>query len=490
MNQLESEKNLLEQIFNIAADGIRLVDTEFNILRVNETFAKMIGLSPNDIVGKKCFKVFHGPLCNTPKCPLSRVLSGEEFIEIEVYKECVDGTKIPCIIVASPFKDLSGEVIGIIEDFKDITERKKKEQKLIESEEKFRILFENSINGIAYHSIIYDKSGDPIDYIITDVNQQYEKILSLKKEDVINKKATEIYNVESAPYIDIYSRVAATQETTSFETYFPPMDKNFNISIISPKKGEFITVFDDITKRKQAEENLRQFTAIASHELRTPIFVITQALDNLRSYKDRISKEKKAKLKENIDRNARLLSELVENLLITATIDGKRISLTLKEYNPLGLIRDVLKQLEPQRLVKKIFIDVDINGDIMLIGDKQQIGQVFRILIDNAIKYSDTNSKIEIKGIDHYEGKYNTRGVDGTLFRFKDNGFGIREEDIPRLFQRFFRASNVKSISGTGLGLSIAKELITLHGGKIFVESEYAKGSTFFVFLPHEIEGL
>ncbi len=359
-----------------------------------------------------------------------------------------------------------------------------------ESKGKFHVLFNNLSNGIAYHGIVYNKSGDPIDYIITDVNRQYEKILSLKKEDVINKKATEVYNVESAPYIDIYSRVADTQEPTSFETYFPPMDKYFNISIFSPKKGEFVTVFDDITKQKKAEENLRQFIAIASHELRTPIFVIMQALDNLRDYKDRISKENREKLKQNIYRNAKLLSDLVENLLITARIDGKRISLTMKEYNPLGVIRDVLKQMEPQRVVKEIFIDVNLNGDIILIGDEQQVGQVFRILIDNAIKYSDTNSKIEIKGIDNYEGKYNTRGVDGMLFEFKDNGFGIREEDIPRLFQRFFRASDVKQISGTGLGLSIAKELITLHGGEIFVESEYGKGSTFFIFLPHKIESL
>ena len=118
----------------------------------------------------------------------------------------------------------------------------------------FQVLFNNSISGIAYHRIVYDIKGNPIDYVITDVNPQYEKILPFKREDVINKRATEVYHVESAPHIDIYSRVASTQVSTSFEAEFPPLEKYFKISVISPKKGEFITVFDDLSEQKRAED--------------------------------------------------------------------------------------------------------------------------------------------------------------------------------------------------------------------------------------------
>ncbi|MFX1365307.1 MAG: PAS domain S-box protein [Promethearchaeota archaeon] len=130
----------------------------------------------------------------------------------------------------------------------------KSREKLKKSEQEFQVLFNNSTSGIAYHEIIYDKKKNPIDYIITDVNLQYEKILSLKRKDVINRKSTDVYQVEDPPYIDIYSRVAHTQKSVSFESYFPPLDKHFKISVISPKNGVFITVFDDITERINAEK--------------------------------------------------------------------------------------------------------------------------------------------------------------------------------------------------------------------------------------------
>ncbi|TET60546.1 MAG: PAS domain-containing sensor histidine kinase [Promethearchaeota archaeon] len=121
---------------------------------------------------------------------------------------------------------------------------------------KYDFLFKSSTSGIAFHKIVYDAKGYPINYVITDVNPQYEKILSIKREDVINKTATEVYNVEQAPYLELYSKVAETQESLSFETYFPPMDTYFKISARSPNKGEFITVFDDITESKVSEQKL------------------------------------------------------------------------------------------------------------------------------------------------------------------------------------------------------------------------------------------
>ncbi len=120
----------LSQIFNTAADGMRLVDKDFNILKVNETFSSLVGISKDEAVGKKCYEVFHGPLCDTLDCPLSRILGGEERVECEVEKERRDGTKVPYIMVATPFRALDGKLIGVVEDFKDITERKQFEENL------------------------------------------------------------------------------------------------------------------------------------------------------------------------------------------------------------------------------------------------------------------------------------------------------------------------------------------------------------------------
>ena len=120
----------LDQIFNTAADGMRVIDKEFNVLRVNETFSTLSGVSKDEAVGKKCYEVFPAPQCHTPDCPLTRILGGEERVECEVEKERKDGIRVPCILTATPFRGLGGELIGIVEDIKDITERKRAEEAL------------------------------------------------------------------------------------------------------------------------------------------------------------------------------------------------------------------------------------------------------------------------------------------------------------------------------------------------------------------------
>ena len=121
--------------------------------------------------------------------------------------------------------------------------------------------------GVALHKILYNSNHEPIDYVIIDINPSYEKITGIKENDVIGKKASEIYGTGKPPYLKIYANVAEKGESTEFETYFKPMKTYFKISVISPEKGKFATIFEDITKRKKTEkqkqellENEQQFT--------------------------------------------------------------------------------------------------------------------------------------------------------------------------------------------------------------------------------------
>ena len=141
--------------------------------------------------------------------------------------------------------------------------------------------------------------------------------------------------------------------------------------------------------------------------------------------------------------------------------------------------------MEPIGQEKNIDFEVYVDNSILLRGDPKRIDQVFRIIIDNAIKYSEENSKVEIKSFDNYQGKYNLNGKSGVLLQFKDSGRGISKEDLPHIFERFFRSSDVSEIAGTGLGLAIAKDIIEAHKGSIIVESELGKGTTFNLFLPY-----
>lgn len=130
----------LTQIFETSADGMRVVDKEFRILRANETFCALAGVRKEDTVGRKCYEVFRGPLCHTPSCPLTRILHGEERVECDVEKLRSGVEQIPCIVTATPFRGPGGELIGIVEDFKNISKRKQAEEKLRQSRRQLREL--------------------------------------------------------------------------------------------------------------------------------------------------------------------------------------------------------------------------------------------------------------------------------------------------------------------------------------------------------------
>jgi len=130
----------LTQIFDTAADAMRVVDRDFNMVRVNETFSELSGVTKEKAIGKKCYDVFWGPLCHTKGCPLTRILGNVDYVECDSEKVRKDGAKIPCIVTATPFRGPDGELIGIVEDFKDISDRKKSEQELMQSHERLRDL--------------------------------------------------------------------------------------------------------------------------------------------------------------------------------------------------------------------------------------------------------------------------------------------------------------------------------------------------------------
>jgi PAS domain S-box-containing protein len=144
----------LNQIFQTAADGMRLIDKNFTILRVNETFASLTGLEKDEAVGKKCYEVFSGPQCHTPDCSLKQIFHGKERIELESTRKTRDGKIIPCILSATPFRSPAGELIGIVEDYKNITQRKMAEEALRKSEEKLNAM----LRSIGDHISMIDEN--------------------------------------------------------------------------------------------------------------------------------------------------------------------------------------------------------------------------------------------------------------------------------------------------------------------------------------------
>jgi|GEM_PF-3189396 len=179
--------------------------------------------------------------------------------------------------------DKEGRLVALEGFIMDVSDLRAAEAALRESETKYRSLFEGMIDGCALHEIVYDESARPVDYRILDVNPAYEKILGIPREKAVNRLATEVYADETPPYLDIYAQVAEGGEPVSFETPYEPFQQSFRINVISLRKDLFATNFEDITKRKAAEEALRdrnEFVETVTDDL--PIGLAVHSTENER----------------------------------------------------------------------------------------------------------------------------------------------------------------------------------------------------------------
>ncbi len=245
------------RLFESAKDGILILNVETGkIVDVNPFLIELLGYSKEEFLEKEIWEI--GFFKNI-------VANKDKFIELQHKKyvryenlplETSDGRKINVEFVSNVYRVNSHKVIQC--NIRDITERKLAEDKLQESEKKYSSLFNSMNEGAVLHKIVYDKKNKAIDYIIIDSNRAFEKQTGIKNSEAKNQLASILYGSGSAPYLDIYSQTAATGKPTHFETYFPPLEKYFDISVFSPKKDFFATIFQDITKRKQTEEMLRK----------------------------------------------------------------------------------------------------------------------------------------------------------------------------------------------------------------------------------------
>ena len=223
-------------------------------------------------------------------------------------------------------------------------------------------------------------------------------------------------------------------------------------------------------------ESQKQFVSDASHELRTPIAVIQGYADML----NRWGKEDPQILQEGIDAislEAKTMKDLVQDLLFLARHDKKTLMMEMSVFEPLELLMEMKKEAEMVYPQDQFVLEPAEHVQIK--ADRNMVKQVMRILMDNAIKYTPSGGTITM-GIQ--------KGSHGAILTMQDTGDGIAPEDLPHIFDRFYRADKARKAEsgGHGLGLSIARIIVVAHGGKIRVRSKVGEGSVFMVELPFE----
>jgi len=245
------------------------------------------------------------------------------------------------------------------------------------------------------------------------------------------------------------------------------------------RKGEWaLFVLHDITRQKRLELVRKEFVANVSHELRTPLSVIKGYVETLVDGQNEIPEEDRSRFLATIHRHTERLNSLLEDLLTLSRLESINPGLSPESTDIGKLIASIVDDYRGRPAAAKHTITFEIDPAIdNLLLDPLKISQVFANLLDNALKYTPSGCLISLTA--------NLRQEEVEI-RLADDGPGIPAEDLPHIFERFYRVEKGRSRErgGTGLGLSIVKHIIQLHGGNVRVESGAGEGTTFAITLP------
>ncbi|HEV2966283.1 MAG TPA: ATP-binding protein [Chthoniobacterales bacterium] len=238
-----------------------------------------------------------------------------------------------------------------------------------------------------------------------------------------------------------------------------------------------VVLFHDITALKRADEIRRDFVANVSHELRTPLSILRGYIETMLD-DPKMPRGETARILEVMDQHSKRLGLLANDLLTLAQLESGSSSIQLGEIDLLRLLSDLVRDWKKKFATKGLEAVVDVSDDCSIIrADEERLREILDNLLDNAVKYSGKGDKIRL-GAQRRDGE--------IALSVSDTGVGISQEDLPRIFERFYRADKARSreLGGTGLGLSIVKHIAQLHGGRVEADSEVGKGTTIRVIFP------
>lgn len=311
-------------------------------------------------------------------------------------------------------------------------------------------------------------------------NLAAERIFGIKEDMVLNKSLIQItknYKLDELVELSLEKNEIITEELEMLV----PEQRVFRIQI-APIEGikesivGVVAVLRDITEIRRLEEMRKEFVGNVSHELKTPLTSIKGYVETLldSSPDEKISRSFFSIIREEANR----LQRLIEDLLSLSRLESKSNYSSKEQVDMMKVINDTLSLLREKARKKSISLESDLPVSLPLIeANKDQMSRLMINLVDNAIKYTPRCGKVKVRSYNEGE---------KLILEVEDNGMGIPEKDLPRIFERFYRVDKARNrkLGGTGLGLSIIKHIIEEHQGQISVESKVGEGSKFIVELP------
>lgn len=485
----------MRSILQTIPDLIWLKDKDGVFLLCNTMFERYFGAREADIIGKTDYDFVDRELADFfLERDRQAIAAGKPVKNEEWGTFADDGHRALLETTKTPLYDSKGALIGVLGIGHDITERKRAEEALRESEVMFRALFEQS-GDYAFILEPNAKSGA----VIIDANASAMQVHGFTRDEIIGMPISKLEIQTDDERTNRLVHQMMSGETLHFEAVHRRKDGSVffvdvtaNAVQIPGKPPVILSTEHDITDRKKAEEVLIRakeeaesadklksaFLATMSHELRTPLNSIIGFSGILLQEKPGPLNEEQKKQLSMVQASGNHLLSLINDILDLSKIEAGQFTANYERFNIDEILEDILKSEEPAAINKGLSLNVIKKQEVIeIVSDKQRVLQVLLNLVNNAIKFTDEG----FVNIECFKDEEN------VTVEVRDTGIGIHEEDLGKLFNPFIQIEShlTRKHEGSGLGLSISQKLIDLLHGTIRVKSEYGAGSTFTITLPN-----
>ncbi|MEB3312135.1 MAG: PAS domain S-box protein [Snowella sp.] len=488
---LVESKQFLQTVLDSFPLFVFWKDRNLKYLGCNQNFANICGLSSvTEIYGKSDEDLpwSKEESANNQADDRRVIETGESHIGLIERHIQRDGTSVWLETNKIPLRDVSGEIIGVLETYRDITSRKQAEAAIQEFNRRWRSV----LDSIQMIVVEVDAQGR-VEYI----NPFFQKLSEYTPAEVLGKHWVSNF-IPPSLATDIDNVFHRHLRENSYEYHVNPiLTKSgeeriiaWRNSVLRNPSGDpigMVAIGEDVTDRYHLERMKAQFLSIVSHELRTPLTAIQAALSLLHDkVLDPNSEEGEITLTIATDGIERLV-RLVNDILDLERLQSGKLRLEKHACNTQKIIKNAIAQV--QNLTQQTGTEIRaLSQSINLYADEDRLIQVLINLLSNAIKFSPNHSEI-ILAVDQLEPPLGESSpTDWVKFTVSDRGRGIPPQNLESIFEPFQQvdASDAREKGGTGLGLAICRDIVEQHGGKIWVKSEFGKGSTFFFTIPTE----